>query len=517
MKTMKKIHFAWILLFAVQLVFFVALGVTSHDPDFGWHLRVGQDIVADRDVPRIENYTYPTLGESWVDHEWASNLIFFGLYDLHPKFGLLFLAMFISVCAVATFAILTWLMKQFVGTVRPWIFFGVAAIFNLLILIFNNYIFGIRAQVFSWLFFALLFLFSYFLFERKKVWPLIAFPVLMMIWTNFHGSFILGLALVGLVLLLRLFGTHRGYVVLSGLACIVATFLTPYGIELWKLIVVEYGGNTYYHQAILEWLPILQYPFHWPSFWVFVFVVASLFFYYVHFGFSVKNARPHVKLYMFVVVILMVTSWTSRRIVPLLIIFAFPIVGMFYTRLFEEKLCPRFLFVVASALFVWIFVLVSPVSSLTSYHNVFDVTHRYPRGAVQYIRENPELKELNMFNKYHWGGYLGWMLQDHLLFVDGRMPQKPMDTGLSYLEEYTMFRKENDIAAQLDLYDVGYALWPVRGAELPPITKIDYWVATKILDIDIDGMLEGSFVFDDYMQEHWREIYRDDIAVIYQR
>jgi len=516
MKYFTNMRIVWAALFLLQFVFFVAMGVSTHDPDFGWHLRVGQDIVADVDVPRVEHYTYPTLGESWVDHEWASNLIFFGLYDSHPEFGLLFLAMFISACAVVTFMILTWLAKQFVGTTRPWIFFGVAAILNFLVVMFNNYIFGIRAQVFSWLFFALLFLFSYFLFERKKVWPFFAFPVLMMIWTNLHGSFILGLGLIGLVLLIRLFGDRRGYVVASGLACIGATFLTPYGIELWKLIVVEYGGNTFYHQAILEWLPILQYPFHWQSFTVFVFVVASLFFYYVHFGFNIRRARPHVKLYMFVVVMLLATSWTSRRMIPLLIIFVFPALGVFYSRLFFD-VCVRKLCVIFGAVFISAGFVVMPIQRLMAYDNFFENTDRYPRDAVRYIEEHPELHDLNMLNVYHWGGYIGWVAPERSLYIDGRMPQKPMPSGVSFLEEYTKFQKAETVESQLDVYDIGYVIWSTRGTDVPKISKFDAWVLRYILDIDPSELFGVMFEFDDYMEANWNEVYRDDIAVIYKK
>ena len=45
---------------------------------------------------------------------------------------------------------------------------------------------------------------------------------------------------------------------------------------------------------------------------------------------------------------------------------------------------------------------------------------KWPVAAVDYIRENPEQFDGNMFNQYIWGGYLLHALPGHRTFVDGR-------------------------------------------------------------------------------------------------
>ena len=66
------------------LLFFSVLLRNSYlslDPDLGWHLKIGSEIVQNREIPRIEHYDYPMLGRSWVDHEWLMNAITYLIYN----------------------------------------------------------------------------------------------------------------------------------------------------------------------------------------------------------------------------------------------------------------------------------------------------------------------------------------------------------------------------------------------------------------------------------------------------
>ena len=123
-----------------------------------------------------------------------------------------------------------------------------------------------------------------------------------------------------------------------------------------------------------------------------------------------------------------------------------------------------------------------------------------------------------MLNNYNWGGYLNWVMPEQLLFIDGRMPQKPLDSGVSYLEEYHRVIANADlIAEKFKAYDIGFVLWPTQKKQKIEISVFDRWVLTYVLDIDVDTMFERIDVLHDYMQENWHEVYRDDIAVIFMR
>ena len=72
---------------AVFLIFFAVFSVAFYvsfsylDSDFGWHLKLGQDISQDRDVPRFNTYNIVLENVSLVDHEWLSNFFIYLIYD----------------------------------------------------------------------------------------------------------------------------------------------------------------------------------------------------------------------------------------------------------------------------------------------------------------------------------------------------------------------------------------------------------------------------------------------------
>ena len=68
---------------------FFSLSLTSIDPDFWWHIRVGRDIFASGSAPRIDAYTHTMSEYQWVDHEWLFDA---GLWALYDTFGFALLA-----------------------------------------------------------------------------------------------------------------------------------------------------------------------------------------------------------------------------------------------------------------------------------------------------------------------------------------------------------------------------------------------------------------------------------------
>jgi hypothetical protein len=62
------------------LSFFFASRPIS-DPDFWFHLRIGQFIVQHVQVPRVEIFSCTNLGQPYVAHGWLSGVIFYLIYS----------------------------------------------------------------------------------------------------------------------------------------------------------------------------------------------------------------------------------------------------------------------------------------------------------------------------------------------------------------------------------------------------------------------------------------------------
>jgi hypothetical protein len=161
------------------------------DPDFWWHLRTGQLIVQTRSIPHIDPFSYTKIGGEWITHEWLSEVLFYGLYEL-GGYGLLILTF--SIIITGAFLISYLRCPQ---NTRPY----VAGFVLVLGAISTAPTWGVRPQMIS-LFLTSLFLFLLDGYRRyRKYRFLFPLPFLMMIWVNLHAGFLLGLFLIGIYII----------------------------------------------------------------------------------------------------------------------------------------------------------------------------------------------------------------------------------------------------------------------------------------------------------------------------
>lgn len=86
---------------SLPLIIFIisTLGVLSFstfqtlgDPDTFLHLKIGQWIISHQAVPMVDYFSHSLPGESWVAHEWLSELILLMVYQIGGWGGLVLLA-----------------------------------------------------------------------------------------------------------------------------------------------------------------------------------------------------------------------------------------------------------------------------------------------------------------------------------------------------------------------------------------------------------------------------------------
>jgi hypothetical protein len=231
----------------------LAFSRTWADPDLWGHVRFGQDLWATGRIVRPDPYSYLTGDRPWVNHEWASEAIFYAVFAAFGPSGLI--ATKLALCLA--FAGL--LYRRMIGD-------GLAALpAGLLLTAFTVLVVPgtttVRPQVFSYLLFVLL-LFLIDAAERGARWPLVVAPALFAVWANLHGVFLLGL---GLFLLWAV--THvavslrtprpsdglRAWTVLaSSCAACAATLVNPFGIDLWRSLLTVGDRRL----ELVEWNPI---------------------------------------------------------------------------------------------------------------------------------------------------------------------------------------------------------------------------------------------------------------------
>ncbi|MFB3916605.1 MAG: hypothetical protein ACE14M_07745 [Terriglobales bacterium] len=227
------------------------------DADIGWHIRNGEHILATRSVPHTDYFSYTMVGQPWFAWEWLYDLV---ISSVHSVDGLNGVVIFSGVVIALTLALLFRLALKSSGNLL------VALSLTLLSGAAASVHFLARPHVLSWLF-TLIWaqtLRSFQRGERKHVWILLPLTVL---WTNLHGGFLVGFALLGLYLAgnvwtwcttscpesrSRATGRVRRLGMLLPLS-VAASVVNPYGYRLY-MHLYEYLSSSFLMDNIMEFL-----------------------------------------------------------------------------------------------------------------------------------------------------------------------------------------------------------------------------------------------------------------------
>ena len=252
----------WVLPSAADLIFIAVLTVLTFtalsvrllgDAGIGWHIRTGQQILAMHAIPRVDPFSASMAGKPWFAWEWLYDVAVGWLDRIGGLNGVVWFTAFVIA------GVFAWLFRLLV--IRGTNFFF-ALFLTLLALSASTIHFLARPHVWSWLF-TLAWFWILDSTERKaligihdrsnrRLWLL---PVLMTIWANVHGGFLLGFVMLGILWLsalwvfltakesriesvaLRLAARKRlKRLTWVGLLSILASLVNPYGWKLYQHI-----------------------------------------------------------------------------------------------------------------------------------------------------------------------------------------------------------------------------------------------------------------------------------------
>jgi hypothetical protein len=247
--------------------------------DIWIHLKTGEYVLTNGWVPQTDPYSFIAADRDYVAHEWLAGVLFYLVYSTGGVVGLIFFKA--AVLAISCFILYraARLLNSRLAVILP-------AYACLLYISTARYL--ERPHIFSYLMGAL-YLWLFFKYRehgRNRGW-LYVIPVAHAVWTNLHGGYVQGLAMVLTFALGELLiwarARHLGIgeekaipgrdVVLLWLlapACIVASLVNPYGYRL-LLFPFHLTGMEIFMQSIYEWQP----PYH------FSYNHSTMFFFYL--------------------------------------------------------------------------------------------------------------------------------------------------------------------------------------------------------------------------------------------
>ncbi len=250
--------------FIIYLSVFLASFSYPIDPDLGWHLKYGQYFWQYHRVLRDNTFSALMPYFKWNNSSWATDLL---TYQTFHHFGFVGITILGALVITATFF--------FIGRAAKLNLFEKSVIFPILTYVVSpvNQI-SFRGQLLSLLFIGVMYyiLSKYGQTNKKIILLLIPFFTL---WSNFHGEFILGLALFFIWVVvyiakeiyltyrtnLKKFINNEKFLLLSFFGSIFSVLINPFGLGVYIETLGHFENPL--QQSVIEFQPLNSFSTVW--------------------------------------------------------------------------------------------------------------------------------------------------------------------------------------------------------------------------------------------------------------
>ncbi|MGI8609210.1 MAG: hypothetical protein ACR2MY_08305 [Candidatus Dormibacteria bacterium] len=405
------------------------------DPDFFWHVKVGEWILAHHAIPLHDLFTDTVSGHPFVAHEWGSEVI---MSLISGAFGFAGVSLY--------FGIITWLaFLGLLATMRR-VSYPVAGLVLVLGVVAGNPIWGPRTQMitFALVVLLLLLLRRYrFTADRRWLYPI---PPIFVLWVNLHAGFTIGLVFLAITVVgeavYRLFRKQElegrepapmKPLLVAALLATLAVMINPNTFQIYL-----YAAQTQFSPAqqklIVEWFSPNFHTIEVRPFELMLLMVPVLM--------SLSVRRPRVTD-MLLLLTTLVMALQSVRHVALFVAVTVPILAELAQGAWDNATGGRHVLrdpapgrrlgvlnVLILAL-VAVSVLAVAVPHVRSGPASAAVSKDFPVAAADSFRGAPPPGQ--MFNQYGWGGYLTYRLwPNRRVFIYGDAAVM----GDAFLDEY---------------------------------------------------------------------------------
>ena len=381
------------------------------DPDFWWHLKTGQNILATHTWATTDPYSYTASGAPWMSAEWLGDVAFALAWQAGGLAGLQVLLVILASLVTVSIYVLATLRS---GSAKAG-FIAVSLLLGLASVSFN-----LRPQMLGYTFviLTLIALERFRQGHQKTVWLL---PALFLLWINTHGSWPIGLGTIavfiaaGLVRLpfegleTRLWtASERVRLGLVFLLCLLVLPITPYGTRLAQYPFTVASSLPVSVATIAEWQPL---PFddstgQWFLVAFFGWVLTQLLFHF-------KWRADEILLVLFGAAM----ACMHRRFLLLFVPFFTPLLATTLARWAPDgdySVKGRRLAI--NAAIICLVVLGVALTFPSRADMTATIKKQFPVEALEYLRQHPA--PAPMFNAYDFGGYMVWAGNE--VFIDGR-------------------------------------------------------------------------------------------------
>ena len=484
-----------ILLFAIA-----PLLVPIHPHDFWWHLATGRMIVTEGSIPTHDTFSFTQAGQPFFNQSWLAQVL---MYGLHRLAGVELVLLVHSLIVTTTFGLLLRLCIRRTGRKR-------LSVLTLLLASFpvSMGVLGVRPQAYAFPLFAgfLYVLTDYrlsgvpgtagirttrtqsFFRRSRKLWLL---PLLMLVWVNVHGSFLLGVVLIAIVLAGE--GGKRWFFAQPALArtdwwtlcgwgalTAAAVLFNPRGPAVLGY-VANLLGNEGVRDLVTEWAPPAIHDGTGLLFFLSI-VVALLLFMYTRERPDLSDLLPFMAFLVLALTAVRNVAWFAIVATPFLVAQASTLARRPPPE--DEGILGGNIAIVALLAVVYLVALPWVKPTVVSGSAGQLVTADTPVAATEFLRAQPDRPE-RLFHDLGYGSYLIWAAPEQKVFIDTRIELYPA----AQLVDYIKLSQGANVAQLLADYD------------------IDGVLASKTTQAELAEWLRDS--------DDWRLAYEDATTVYY--
>jgi hypothetical protein len=434
----------------VVLFTFFFCGQSIADPDIWWHLKDAQILVQQHHWMRVDQFSYTVTGTPWVNSEWLSELVFYGIWRMGG-----IAALFVGYVVIVDLLMLGIMALAYRASDS--IKASALATGGAVLLAVVN--FGPRTILLGW---ACLLMLMFVLWKLMKtgdaaLWTV---PLIFLLWVNLHGSWLIGLLVFGIVVGSGFFSGTWGKVVaekwtpaqrrkllITAVAIVPMLFVNPYGYK-----EVIYPFDLAYRQKlniahVIEWASV---NFHEPRGKIVCGLLLILFL------LALSGRRTWKLAEVGMVAFGLYVSLTYVRFLfPAAILIA-PILArqMDFVPPYDRKADKPWLNAAFSAILLLVIVGHWPSTKVINR----DLTKKMPLGGVKYLQGQLVTGD-RVFNHYMYGGWMIWSQPPIPTFVDSRTDIFEYKGVLAdYLDAIGL---KNSLAI-VDRYHANYIFFPSK-------------------------------------------------------
>jgi len=170
----------------IAILILAIYGVTRGmaDPDFWWHLRAGQLIIAGHHLLGTDPFTYTVSSHVWVMHEWLTEVCYAAMFAVGG------VALIVVVMSLLSWVGILLIAARARLDNAPNIIAGVGIVLGM---VASYPVWGPRPQMIDFTFSCLLLLMveKHLRSGGRKIWFLVP---LFLLWSNLHSGFVIGIA-----------------------------------------------------------------------------------------------------------------------------------------------------------------------------------------------------------------------------------------------------------------------------------------------------------------------------------